>query len=281
MDNIIYPNFLGAESRLPYYPAGVGVNHIQEQIIRPWGYHQYQWIQSRSGVGELFIGEKRYLIKENQGFLLFPHFPNTDEPHEYRALDGKWTTDWVIFEGSGVADFFKNVMNISESKMLYISEPERIRNKIEMLFYAVKNIPKESSRCSAITYEILLDIMTTTSEKENGFDAVKQKKIALVIDYINSNYSKELTLNELADVAGLTPQYLCSLFKSVTSKTIFEYICMTKIHKSKELLLAHPDMMVKTVAELSGFNDKSYFCAVFKKYEKMSPLSFRKLHIGV
>ena len=37
--------------------------------------------------------------------------------------------------------------------------------------------------------------MTLTSEKENGFDAVKQKKIALVIDYINSNYSKELTLN--------------------------------------------------------------------------------------
>lgn len=281
MSDFIYPNFLGDELRLPYYPVGIGIYHNQEPAVRPWGYHQYQWIQCRSGSGELYIGEKRYVIGENQGFLLFPHFPKTDEPHQYRSLGGDWITDWVIFDGSGIADFFKNVMNISESKMLYVSEPERIRNKIELLFDTVKNVPIKSVSCSSITYEILLDIMTLTSEKENGFSAIKREKIAPVIDYINKNYSRELTLNELAEVAGLTPQYLCSLFKSVTSKTVFEYICLTKLQKSKELLLTHTNMMVKTVAELSGFNDKSYFCAVFKKYEKMSPTDFRRLHVGI
>ena len=39
--------------------------------------------------------------------------------------------------------------------------------------------------------------------------------------------------------------------------------------------------MVKTVAEMSGFNDESYFCVVFKRQEKMSPLEFRRLHLGV
>ena len=71
MDSIIYPNFLGAESRLPYYPAGIGINHVQEQIIRPWGYHQYQWIQCRSGMGELFIGDKRYVLSERKAFNSF------------------------------------------------------------------------------------------------------------------------------------------------------------------------------------------------------------------
>ena len=88
-------------------------------------------------------------------------------------------------------------------------------------------------------------------------------------------------MSDLADIAGLTPQYLCSLFKSITSKTIFEYICLTKIQKSKEILLKSPNLMVKTVAEMSGFNDESYFCVVFKRQEKMSPLEFRRLHLGV
>ncbi len=281
MGSIIYPNFLGAESRLPYYPAGVGINHVQEQIIRPWGYHQYQWIQCRSGMGELFIGDKRYVIKENQGFILFPHFPNTDEPHEYRALGSEWITDWVIFNGDEIPVFFDKTMNISGSRMLYISSPSQIRRKIEALLNASQNLPAESNRCSIITYEILIDIMTLTSEKENNSSDTKQKRIEPVINYINENYDKVITLSDLADIAGLTPQYLCSLFKSITSKTIFEYICLTKIQKSKEILLKSPNLMVKTVAEMSGFNDESYFCVVFKRQEKMSPLEFRRLHLGV
>ena len=61
MSDFIYPNFLGDELRLPYYPVGIGIYHNQEPVVRPWGYHQYQWIQCRSGSGELYIGEKRYV----------------------------------------------------------------------------------------------------------------------------------------------------------------------------------------------------------------------------
>ncbi len=76
----------------------------------------------------------------------------------------------------------------------------------------------------------------------------------------------------------MTPQYLCTAFKRFTSQTLFEYINMVRIRKSKELLLYNKKIQIKEIAHLVGFQDVSYFCLTFRKLEKMSPTEFRGLH---
>ncbi|MNP25159.1 HTH-type transcriptional activator RhaR [compost metagenome] len=61
-------------------------------------------------------------------------------------------------------------------------------------------------------------------------------------------------------------------------RRIFQYIHSVRIKNSKELLLRSPNMPVKEVALLSGFEDPNYFCTVFKKHEQLSPNQFRKLY---
>ena len=276
MGKMIYPTLISFTDSLPFFPRGMGVCHEQESVDRPKGFHLYQWRQCRKGKGELFIGDRRYVISEGQGFLLFPHYPEADEPHKFRPLGGEWLTDWVVFNGRGVADFFKNTMGLTGSGVFYISSPQRIAAKIEELYYAALSGPSSANRCSLLTFDIMLDIMSLTSKSENASFDDRLRKLEPVISYINANCGKQFTLSELAEIAGVTPQYLSILFKRSTSRTVFEYVNLTRIRLAKELLMSEADMTVRDISEACGFNGESYFCAVFRKYEKTSPLEFRR-----
>lgn len=82
---------------------------------------------------------------------------------------------------------------------------------------------------------------------------------------------------ELADLIDLSPQYLCRLFKECLSLRPFEYLARKRIQQAK-LLLLEDKLNINEIAAEVGYNDCSYFCAVFKKHEMLSPAEFRSLH---
>lgn len=272
---MIFSVITGMEERFPYYAAGVGLDYEQETILRPQGHPEFQWIQCRGGKGELFLGERSYTVEAGQGMLLFP-----DEPHSYHAIDGEWKVDWIIFHGQCIADFFTRVMGMQHSGIWYVSSLTRIIEKITELYFAIQQGASAAHTCSSLTYEVLLDLMALTSKNESSSFDIRFRKIELVTRFINENYSRPLPLDELAAIAGITPQYLCVLFKKFTSLTVSDYINLTRIRKSKELLLGNEMMLVRDIARLSGYNDESYFCAMFRKYEKMTPLEFSGRYRG-
>lgn len=274
MKKMIFPIITEFDMELPYYFAGVGCDYQQETISRPNGYPDYQWIQCRYGRGELILNGVKYIIESGQGVLLFPN-----EPHEYHASESFWAVDWIIFKGTGTHEFITNHLNINSSAIYYVSNPDIINDKIMQIYHAssASNSTK-SLLCSSLVYSILLDIMYLTSVTQNTSIVNRIDRITPVLNYINVNYKKSISLQELADVADLTLQYLCSVFKKTTSQTPFEYINMVRIRKSKEMLLYNRHLQIKEISYNVGFEDVSYFCATFKKFESISPTKFRSLH---
>lgn len=259
---------------LPYYFSGVGCSYEQENINRPEGYPEYQWIQCRSGKGELNMNGTKYIIEEGQGMFFFP-----DEPHEYHALDEKWEVDWIIFRGTHISTFVRDILRMTTSGVYYVTTPHIISDKLEELYSTASSANSMKNLvCSSIVYSVLLDILRLTSAKQNTAIVNKLSRINSVLRYIDENYTKQLSLAELSEIAELTPQYLCSAFKKSTTQTMFEYINMVRIRKSKEILLYDRGMQIKEIAGAVGFDDVSYFCSVFRRFEKMSPTEFRMLH---
>lgn len=272
MKKMLFPVTTEFDLNLPYYFAGIGYDYEQENINRPDGYPDYQWIQCRSGKGELTLNGNKYIIEKGQGMLLLP-----DEPHEYHAVDGEWKVDWIIFKGTQIHSFMHNIMKTESSGMYYITSQHCIADKIADLFSAdASSEPTKNFTCSSLVYAILMDILRLTSSTQNTAIVNKFDRINSVLSYIDKHFSEQISLSELADTAKLSPEYLCSTFKKSTSQTLFEYINMVRIRKSKELLLS--DMQIKEAAYSVGFNDTSYFGLVFKKFEKMTPSEFRALH---
>ena len=280
MNNFTFVRLTDFDQKLPFYFSGVGYNYIQEPVVRPgkneyqqWMFSDYQWIQTKKGSGELILNENKYIIKEGQGFLLFPN-----EPHEYHTLsDEEWIVDWIIFKGTSLNDFMSNILETYTSKVFFISNPQYISEKITKLCNCIlSSEPTKNISCSKSVYDILIDIFKLTSQKQNTSLIRSSQRLMPVFNYINECFAQPLTLNELAKIVDLTPQHLCHVFKKLTSYTVFEYILMTRIQKSKELLLSGKEIQIKTVAHLSGFNDASYFCTVFNKYEHMTPSQFKE-----
>jgi YesN/AraC family two-component response regulator len=58
----------------------------------------------------------------------------------------------------------------------------------------------------------------------------------------------------------------------------FEYLTGIRIQKAKEMLTGSGSFKLTEIARSSGYNDTSYFCAVFKEHEGVTPIEFRKLH---
>ena len=93
--------------------------------------------------------------------------------------------------------------------------------------------------------------------------------------YIRNSYDVQITLQNIADAAGISPKYLCTFFKEMTGKTPFEYLNVYRIERASRKLI-NTDMPVTQIAYTCGFNDLSYFIKTFKQIKGVTPKNFRK-----
>ncbi len=96
-----------------------------------------------------------------------------------------------------------------------------------------------------------------------------------VFRMIRSDYKKELTLDELAGCAGMSPQYFCRVFRSVTGHTPIDYLNYYRVECAAELLRG-TDESITEIALSCGFSDSGYFSRTFRRHKGCSPSRYRE-----
>lgn len=104
---------------------------------------------------------------------------------------------------------------------------------------------------------------------------IYSKPILLCIDYIYDHLHEKLSVDILAEVVNLNPNYLSGLFKKETGRTILTYICDLRIEAAKNLLL-YSDASFAEIASMLSFNSQSYFIKVFRENTSLTPKEYRK-----
>ncbi|MFQ6806397.1 MAG: response regulator [Lachnospiraceae bacterium] len=100
-------------------------------------------------------------------------------------------------------------------------------------------------------------------------------KVLMAIEYIRNNYSRQISLEDIAEYAGISRIYLSQLFKKETGKNIRDYLAEYRLSKAKELLLTS-NLKIYTISELCGFGSAQYFNRIFKKMTGFSPYQFKE-----
>lgn len=95
--------------------------------------------------------------------------------------------------------------------------------------------------------------------------------------YISSHLTDELRVSDLAGEAGINKSYLQLLFSRYLGCSITEYINHRRMEQA-EFLLVNSSLSVTDIAFQTGYNSRQYFGAVFEKYYKISPRTYRQLH---
>lgn len=105
----------------------------------------------------------------------------------------------------------------------------------------------------------------------------QQNIIYKIVEYLNENIDKDVSLEQCAREFNYNANYLSCLFKQKFGKTYTEYVVELKVEKCKELLV-RTDISVNDLASRFGYSSSQNFIRVFKKYTLMTPGQYRKQH---
>lgn len=96
--------------------------------------------------------------------------------------------------------------------------------------------------------------------------------------YIRAHIEERLSLNDIASVFNISPNYLSQLFKKYSDTGFSEYISQQKIARAKELM-AEGNLKVYEIADKLGFENAFYFSKVFKKVTGYTPRDYQQLKL--
>jgi len=272
MSYSIYP-IIPPTCNLPVIVFGIGYEDNQPHILRREGFPIPQIFICKSGEGTLKVNENIFTIKRGSFFYLMP---NT--PHEYYGNTDPWEVEWISFSGNQVDNILAE-LNFDKAKVGILSNFDKMQSSFNKIFVTLR-LDDNSGKliCSSVLYEILVELYTMIHNKHEVEISEGKRIVDDVKLYIDDHYSQYITIDGLSELVNVTPQYLCRIFKNYLNLRPFQYIAMKRIQHAKKLL-SSGNMSVGEIAHLVGYNDCSYFCAIFKKHEMISPSEFRGLKL--
>lgn len=103
----------------------------------------------------------------------------------------------------------------------------------------------------------------------------KDTTIQRVKDYIEKNYSENITLETAAGVACMNAYYFSSFFKKQAGENFKDYLTGIRMGKARKILMT-TDCKTYEIAEKVGFNDPKHFSETFKKYYGKNPMEYKR-----
>lgn len=97
-----------------------------------------------------------------------------------------------------------------------------------------------------------------------------------VQNYIDENYCKNITVDDMAKISGFSRFHFSRIFKAILNESPMEYVNRIRLEHSLFLISHRKDMNMTDVALELGFSDSTVFTRTFKKYFKISPSVYRK-----
>lgn len=127
-------------------------------------------------------------------------------------------------------------------------------------------------------WQLMGNMMKNQNKSNSEYNQSRRQitRLKAVLAYIRDNYESQITLDELSEIAGMSPKYFCRAFSAVTGKTPIAYLNYYRVECAGELLRL-TDNTITEIALSCGFNDMSYFSKQFKRYKNVTPSQYRKL----
>ena len=115
----------------------------------------------------------------------------------------------------------------------------------------------------------------TTDAPPSGPSKEFTKSVMECMDYIYYHLHEKITLQDLADAVGLTPNYLAALFKKEKGMTVQQYIRSRRIEAAKNMLV-YSDYSATEISAFLAFSSTSHFIRIFREETGMTPRQYQQ-----
>lgn len=265
-----------------------------EHFSYPLHFHtEFEIIYIKDSTGTRFIGNNIAKYQGGDIFLIgsnLPHFMKSDDIYHSENSDLRVKGTIIQFEKEFMYHAINNYPHFVKIKHLFKDAQRGIyfaSNKVPQLEVLLKKIPLESGLNQLLLFLEILQIMsesvnkqiisTTDFVNETIYDTVR---IDRIITFLNSNYTRNVSLDEIASFAAMNTAAFCRYFKSKTGKSFKNYILDMRIGYACKLLLME-DISISQLSSECGFESISHFNKTFKKNTGAVPSRYRKIILGL
>jgi AraC family transcriptional regulator len=131
-----------------------------------------------------------------------------------------------------------------------------------------------------IAIKLLWDYSSLPRHTQRPDEKLADPRLRRVIDYLQASFGDEISLDRLAQVAGLSPNYFLHAFRRTTGQTPHRYLTELRIAKARELL-CDPHRSIVEISLAVGFSSQSHLTTVFRRFMKTTPAAYRDEVLGL
>lgn len=184
---------------------------------------------------------------------------------------------WIVFTHMGV-NFFISTYTPQNGFIVQIERLYCLIDQLESLWkLAARKDLSENRLVRAEFQSLMIQALLTglTQIELQRSDQIDHQKILIgqIRQYVEHHFCEDLSIDELAQMARCTPNYLNGLFRKFLHQPIHQYILQKRLDTAKRLLTDH-QIPVKEIAYKLGFKDPLYFSRLFKKRFGIPPTNF-------
>lgn len=190
--------------------------------------------------------------------------------------DKLWSLQWCHFYSTNLQDIYRKYRERGGKSVFHPTKFKQIVRTMDSIYEIAKS--DDYIRDMRIN-DKLSYLLTLLMEESWHPDSVvkRQKKVEIVKikEYLDANYNKKVSLDELCSTFYINKYYMMKLFSEAYGTTINNYVNSVRVTKAKQLL-RFSDKRIDEIGSELGFDDANYFSRLFKKIEGMSPSEYRR-----
>ena len=226
------------------------------------------------GAGKLYYDNCEYRIKK--GDCVFIDCKNTYTHMTGYDGDRLWSLQWCHFYSNTLPDIYNKYCERGGKPVFHPAKVKEIIQTMDSIYEIAES--DDYIRDMRINDKLSYLLTLLMEESWHPDSAVKKKKkmeIVKIKEYLDENYNRKVSLDELCSKFYINKYYMMKLFSEAYGTTINNYANSVRVTKAKQLLRFSDKRMDEISSEL-GFEDANYFSRLFKKVEGMSPSEYRK-----
>lgn len=204
-------------------------------------------------------------------------FLDCSKPYSHCSSPDLWSLKWAHFYSPTMKEIYRKYTQRGGEPVFHTHRPEQYIRLAEELFTSASS--DDYVRDMKINEKLssLLTMLMEESWKPNAdqVPTTGKRNLMDVRNYLDANFAKKISLDELADNFFINKFYLTRLFKEQFGSSISTYLMQLRITHAKKLL-RFSDLSIEKISQECGMNDSNYFSRMFKKVEGTSPGEYRK-----
>lgn len=220
-----------------------------------------------SGCGKYITGGKTYEVTTHDTFLAYPdttieYVADNNNPFEYY---------WVGFNGIDAKLLLEQTDFSPQTPVISTKYSTELKDLLLQIYVNRGTRPHEQIKMTAHLYNFLAFLVEHAMQSEGSPEPSDYLQSA--INYITCNYSRGITVDEIARRVGVSRSGLYRAFMRFLDTSPVQYLSDYRIRQACNLL-KRTDLTIETVAYSVGYGDPLYFSRIFKKKLGISPRKY-------